>query len=45
MAWLKEKMPPDTSRPTIVHNDYKFDNIVLDPQRPEKIIGVLDSVK
>ncbi len=42
MTWLKEKMPPDTDHPTIVHNDYKFDNVVLDPDRPEKIIGVLD---
>ncbi len=42
MAWLKEKMPPDTTQPTIVHNDYKFDNVVLDPERPEKIIGILD---
>ncbi|MCK5914969.1 MAG: phosphotransferase family protein [Deltaproteobacteria bacterium] len=42
MAWLKDKMPPDTKHPTIVHNDYKFDNVVLDPDKPEKIIGVLD---
>ena len=42
MAWLKEKMPEDTDHPTIVHNDYKFDNVVLDPNHPEKIIGVLD---
>ncbi|MCD6533131.1 MAG: phosphotransferase family protein [Deltaproteobacteria bacterium] len=42
MAWLKEKMPMDTDHPTIVHNDYKFDNVVLDPDQPEKIIGVLD---
>jgi len=42
MAWLRDKMPADTDQPTIVHNDYKFDNVVLDPDRPEKIIGVLD---
>lgn len=42
MAWLKDKMPPDTGHPTIVHNDYKFDNVVLDPDNPERIIGVLD---
>ncbi|OQY51340.1 MAG: phosphotransferase family protein [Desulfobacteraceae bacterium 4572_89] len=42
MAWLREKMPQDTEQPTIVHNDYKLDNVVLDPDRPEKIIGVLD---
>jgi len=42
MAWLTDKMPQDTDRPAIVHNDYKFDNVVLDPEQPEKIIGVLD---
>ena len=37
-----KKMPEDTDHPTLVHNDYKFDNVVLDPAMPEKIIGVLD---
>lgn len=42
MAWLMEKMPPDTDLPTLIHNDYKLDNVVLDPNNPVKIIGVLD---
>ncbi len=42
MSWLVEKMPGDTARPTIVHNDYKFDNVVLDVKNPLRIIGVLD---
>jgi len=42
IAWLMEKMPDDTDKPAIVHNDYKFDNVVLNPDRPEEIIGVLD---
>ncbi len=42
MDWLKDKMLEDTDSPTIVHNDYKLDNVVLDPEAPEKIIGVLD---
>ena len=42
MAWLEEKMPPETESPTIIHNDYKLDNIVLDANDPLKIIGVLD---
>ncbi len=42
MAWLKEKMQPDTEKPTIVHNDYRFDNVVLAQDDPMKIIGVLD---
>ncbi|PIE71557.1 MAG: phosphotransferase family protein [Deltaproteobacteria bacterium] len=42
ITWLAEKMPADTNRPVMVHNDYKFDNVVLDPQNPINIIGVLD---
>ncbi|MDY0220523.1 MAG: phosphotransferase family protein [Desulfobacterium sp.] len=42
MTWLNDKMQPDTDHPTLVHNDYKFDNVVLDPQNPTRIIGVLD---
>ena len=42
MDWLGEKMPPDTKAPALVHNDYKFDNLVLDPARPQCITGVLD---
>jgi aminoglycoside phosphotransferase (APT) family kinase protein len=42
MAWLEDKMPPETETPAIIHNDYKLDNVVLDPKDPLKIIGVLD---
>jgi len=42
MAWLEEKIPPETERPGIIHNDFRLDNIVLDPTDPFKIIGVLD---
>jgi len=42
MGWLAEKMPPETERAAIIHNDFKLDNIVLDPADPFKIIGVLD---
>jgi aminoglycoside phosphotransferase (APT) family kinase protein len=42
MAWISNKMPPDTDSPGIIHNDYKLDNLVLDEHDPTKIIGVLD---
>ncbi len=42
MAWIQEKMPPDTDHPAVIHNDYRFDNVVLDPRDPLRIIGVLD---
>ena len=42
MVWLTEKMPPDSLKPGIIHNDYKFDNVVLNKDDPLKIVGVLD---
>ncbi|MBA1147344.1 phosphotransferase family protein [Ectothiorhodospiraceae bacterium WFHF3C12] len=43
MAWLQEKMPADKpERAAVIHNDYKFDNVVLDPDNPFRVIGVLD---
>jgi len=41
VKWLKERIPADTGA-VLVHNDYKFDNIVLDPGDLTRIIGVLD---
>ncbi len=42
MDWLADNMPPDTSAPSIIHNDFKFDNVILDPENPLRVIGVLD---
>ena len=42
MAWIAENMPPDTDRPALIHNDFRLDNVVLDPADPLRIIGVLD---
>ncbi|MFJ2525446.1 phosphotransferase family protein [Pseudomonas capeferrum] len=42
IAWLHEQMPADHPRPGIVHNDYRFDNVILDADNPMRIIGVLD---
>lgn len=41
-TWLAEKMPADHPKPAIIHNDYRFDNVILDPDNPMQIIGVLD---
>lgn len=41
VAWLAEHAPP-TGAPTLVHNDFKFDNLVLDPADPTRIRAVLD---
>ena len=42
MAWLSAGMPRDYSKPALIHNDYKFDNVILDPADLTRIIGVLD---
>ncbi len=40
-TWMRQHMPPDAAA-TLIHNDYKYDNIVLNPEKPTEIIGVLD---
>jgi aminoglycoside phosphotransferase (APT) family kinase protein len=39
--WLRANVPAD-ARSCFVHNDFRFDNLVLDAQDPTRIIGVLD---
>ena len=39
-AWLAAHMPPDGA-PSLIHNDYKFDNVIFDTSL-ERITGVLD---
>ena len=40
-VWLQEHMSR-TSEAALIHNDYKYDNIVLDPADITRIVGVLD---
>ena len=40
-AWIQEHMP-STQTVSLIHNDYKYDNLVLDSRDITKIIGVLD---
>ncbi len=40
-AWLGAHMPP-AAPPALIHNDYKYDNVVLDPADLARIVGVLD---
>jgi aminoglycoside phosphotransferase (APT) family kinase protein len=40
-AWIQQHMP-SSSGAALIHNDYKYDNVVLDPSDLSKIIGVLD---
>jgi aminoglycoside phosphotransferase (APT) family kinase protein len=40
IAWLQQ-YTPITQQPTLLHNDFKYDNVIFDNDL-EKIIGVLD---
>jgi aminoglycoside phosphotransferase (APT) family kinase protein len=41
MRWLDEHQPGDIAT-TVVHNDFRLDNVVLAPDDPLRIVGVLD---
>jgi aminoglycoside phosphotransferase (APT) family kinase protein len=41
MAWLAEHQPADVDN-CLIHNDFRFDNLVLDKDDPTRPIGVLD---
>ena len=40
-SWL-DAHQPEESGACLVHNDYKYDNLVLDPADPTRIVAVLD---
>lgn len=41
IQWLLERIPKWTAA-TLVHNDFKLDNVMLDCDQPSKIVAVLD---
>jgi aminoglycoside phosphotransferase (APT) family kinase protein len=41
-AWLVEHIPPEPQMASVIHNDFKLDNLVWDKDAPERLIGVLD---
>jgi aminoglycoside phosphotransferase (APT) family kinase protein len=40
-AWMQQNMPR-TAAVSLIHNDYKYDNVVLDSSDITRIVGVLD---
>lgn len=41
-AWLDKRIPADPPRATLVHGDYKLDNVMLDAGQPERLVAVFD---
>jgi aminoglycoside phosphotransferase (APT) family kinase protein len=41
VGWLRANIPA-SRRTTLVHNDYKLDNVLLDPADPTRLTAVLD---
>ncbi|HYY52237.1 MAG TPA: phosphotransferase family protein [Myxococcales bacterium] len=39
--WLAERMPEESGA-AFIHNDFKYDNLVLDPADLTRVVGVLD---
>lgn len=40
-AWLAANAPEDVGA-CVIHGDFRFDNVVLDPDDPTRVVGVLD---
>jgi aminoglycoside phosphotransferase (APT) family kinase protein len=41
-SWLMAHLPPNPTRPAIVHGDFKLDNLMLDAKDPARVIAVFD---
>ena len=41
MTWLDAHQPEDVGE-VLIHNDFRFDNLVLAPEDPTRVVGVLD---
>ena len=41
-SWLTEHLPKEVQAATVVHNDFKLDNLVWDPADISRLVGVLD---
>jgi aminoglycoside phosphotransferase (APT) family kinase protein len=41
-VWLTDHLPPNPARPTVVHGDFKLDNLMLDASDPSRLVAVFD---
>jgi aminoglycoside phosphotransferase (APT) family kinase protein len=40
--WLQKNLPADSVKAALIHNDYKYDNLVLAPEDLGRVVAVLD---
>jgi aminoglycoside phosphotransferase (APT) family kinase protein len=40
-AWLAERQPPEVGA-SFIHNDFKYDNLILHPEELTRVVAVLD---
>ena len=40
--WLDQNLPADSAKSALIHNDYKYDNLVLAPSDLTRVVAVLD---
>jgi len=40
--WLVERLPPDPTRPVLLHGDFKLDNVMLDALDLGRLVAVFD---
>lgn len=40
--WLADNEPTDRGKPSVIHGDYKYDNLMLDPSDVTEIIALFD---
>ena len=41
-AWLEEHLPPDPPAASVVHGDFKLDNVMLEPHDVGRVVAVFD---
>ena len=42
IQWLHDNMPAESGKASVIHNDYKMDNVIFSAENPLRVIGVLD---
>jgi aminoglycoside phosphotransferase (APT) family kinase protein len=42
MGWLDRHQPAEDVATCVIHNDFRLDNVVLAPEDPLRVVGVLD---